>query len=848
MRKCFIFYLFVLFGGQASFAQLTGTKNIPGDYPDLSSAITDLNTSGVGLGGVTLNIVAGNPQTAPAGGYVIGNTGSAVLSSTSSTKQIIIQGNNNLVTAFSPQTTGNINDAVFKIIGADWVTIKNFIIQENAANTTSTIAANNMTEWGVALLYASTIDGAQNNTIRDNSITLNRVYQNSIGVYSSTRHNASDPGIIADITNFTGSNSYNKIYTNVISNVSGGIAFLSSMTPAFMNQENELGGNAANLGNNISNWGHNSGPSGIVDMDNSTIAGIYENNEKMVDIMNNTIISASLNSSNPIYGLLMRYSSPTDVGNSVPEVWFNLITITQAGTGDLIGTGMISTTSAVAYSTAWVLNNYFYNNAVTSNSANMIGVRNTSNATTFLNIYDHIMRNNTSAATTGGFTGIYNTGVAGSDIILGGQIGNTSGGAVSFSNATTAQIYGIRNEAISTNRVGISNSRFEGFSLVSSGGFTAIMNTTPAMGLDCNLNNNQFGSATTPMVTFSAAQSASVKYIVNTTGFNGITKFSASNNTFRGINFMLPSSSPVSFIENTATIFGSIDINTNTFNNITLNTSGDVRFIQSSSAVSNSGTMIKNINTNSIVTGFNKAQPGGVVLFIELSGTETLNSTINIKDNIISNISGTGIASFQAIRERTGNAGGIVPHKFIQNNQITNISGTTGGQYGIFSDQGGDVTISGNTISGMYADGGELQGIRLTSNTAASFIRLNNINTIISSQGADIKGIYTASNGALITITQNKIYNLEASGIGSLTSGITIVSQLDYVLANNLIGDIRTPTASGLDAVQWHESIWWDKCQSLLQYGMDQCQQYRCPVWNQRSICKYFWRSHKRNT
>ena len=64
-------------------AQLTGTKNIPGDYATLAAAITDLNVQGVGAGGVTLNLVAGNPETAPAGGFVIGDTGSLVLTTTS---------------------------------------------------------------------------------------------------------------------------------------------------------------------------------------------------------------------------------------------------------------------------------------------------------------------------------------------------------------------------------------------------------------------------------------------------------------------------------------------------------------------------------------------------------------------------------------------------------------------------------------------------------------------------------------------------------------------------------------------------------------------------------------------
>ena len=57
---------------------LSGTKNIPGDYATLDAAITDLNAQGVDPGGVTLNLLAGHPQTAPAGGYVIGGAGSEV--------------------------------------------------------------------------------------------------------------------------------------------------------------------------------------------------------------------------------------------------------------------------------------------------------------------------------------------------------------------------------------------------------------------------------------------------------------------------------------------------------------------------------------------------------------------------------------------------------------------------------------------------------------------------------------------------------------------------------------------------------------------------------------------------
>lgn len=62
-----------------SFGQLTGTKNIPGDYPTISNAIQDLNGQGVGEGGVTFNIAAGYTETFlfSAAGNITTQTGSA---------------------------------------------------------------------------------------------------------------------------------------------------------------------------------------------------------------------------------------------------------------------------------------------------------------------------------------------------------------------------------------------------------------------------------------------------------------------------------------------------------------------------------------------------------------------------------------------------------------------------------------------------------------------------------------------------------------------------------------------------------------------------------------------------
>ena len=45
------------------FAQLSGIKTIPTNYASIAAFVTDVNTQGVGAGGVTLNVPAGYTET-----------------------------------------------------------------------------------------------------------------------------------------------------------------------------------------------------------------------------------------------------------------------------------------------------------------------------------------------------------------------------------------------------------------------------------------------------------------------------------------------------------------------------------------------------------------------------------------------------------------------------------------------------------------------------------------------------------------------------------------------------------------------------------------------------------------
>ena len=97
-----------------SFGQVTVTNpanttpNLAATYTSLANAITALSGITSISGPVIITLDAGNPQTAPAGGYVIQFT-----ATTTAANNITIAGTNNIITAFAPQTTGNINDAIF---------------------------------------------------------------------------------------------------------------------------------------------------------------------------------------------------------------------------------------------------------------------------------------------------------------------------------------------------------------------------------------------------------------------------------------------------------------------------------------------------------------------------------------------------------------------------------------------------------------------------------------------------------------------------------------------------------------------------------------------------------------
>jgi hypothetical protein len=751
-RKLAIAMLF-LFTGFAASAQLTGTKNVPGDYTDLNAAIIDLNTQGVGAGGVTINVIAGNPQTAPAGGYVITATGTV-------SNNITFTGNNNIVTASPAQTVGSINDAIFKIIGGDFINISQFNMQENAANTVATPAASNtMTEFGVALFYASATDGAKNNAIIGNVISLKRTYANTFGIYSNTRHTAIAVTTVADITAASGSNSNNLIYGNLITNVNACVVFVGSGTAANMDSGNDIGGSSALTGNTFTNWGGAAPLSSYVSVSGTSYC-IFMNHQNGENVSFNSIASAAVSGTSVTFrGILKDYSTAVPTGTFTSTYSNNTITLNDgflSGTVEGIRSQGMGT---LATATININNNTFLNNFITgaASSSTFVCIGNSSGPGT-LNINGNIIRGTTSTATTGGFTGITNTGsVVNAINISNNQIGNASGGAISFTAATSGTVIGISN-------------------------------TSAASTCTVTINANDFRDI------IYGATSASTNTYITSTG-------AALNNT----------------------------ITSNTFTNLNVNTTGAVTFFSHSYTIPAGGSC--SINNNSIVTGYTKAGAGGSVTISTTNGSSQNGTTANYIGNNFSNITTSGAASIMGFNNTDGTVSGTTT-KTITGNTFSNwVSGTgsitgmnisylnatpnisnniltgfttgaaiTGIQINSSLNTATTVTISGNTISNLVANGGGGTVIAFgSSNTSPGYSFSNNtINTLSSAGTANVVGV-NFTQGNTVTISKNKIYDLLSTGGNS--SGISISAGTTFNIVNNLVGDLRVTSTSATNPV-----------------------------------------------
>lgn len=471
MVPLFILSIFTLFFFFTSFTvavPLTGSLTIPGDYLTLDSAIKDLNTNGVGTGGVTFNLLPGNPQTAPVGGYSITAIGTG-------SNQIVFNGNGNIITASSSLISGSLTDAIFKLIGADYVTINNFALNENPSNSTQTPASNNMTEWGIALLRAASNNGSQNNTITGNTITLKKQYANSFGIYSSTRHTATDVITVSNAGSDPGINRSNSIKGNTISNVNFPVSIIGSGAPGLLDTDNKIGGDSAE-GNSLTNFGGKAIGSAFAAFPGSAGFGIYADQQDGFVISSNRIFSDSAVLLTTFSGIHAQNTATISYNSSDYIIDKNTVTVFNAlATGLLNGIYIQLGADVSADKETYIRNNVIKDcssGGITSASFNGIYNLGSMKRTT---ISGNTFTNNLIASSSGQATPLNINSTSDTVIISNNNIGNIANPGIRFSSANSTNQIMIRADGINQN-ISILGNNFYGvnFSSTGSGGITFI--------------------------------------------------------------------------------------------------------------------------------------------------------------------------------------------------------------------------------------------------------------------------------------------------------------------------------------------------------------------------------------
>jgi subtilisin-like proprotein convertase family protein len=739
------------------------TPAMSSTYTSLALAIADVNNRTAISGPVTITLDANTPQTAPAGGYSITNV---AITGGSTTNRFIFDGGGNTITAPS-QTSGNLNDAIFKIIGADFITIQNFTMQENAANTTTTAASNNMTEFGVALFYATTTNGAQNNIIQNNTISLNRTYQNTFGIYSNSTHSATAATTSASATTTAGGNSGLKVYGNSISNVNNGILVLGPTAAADFNTGIDIGGTSSSTANTISNFGSTGTFSAYANV-SGTVYGIFIRNSIGFNISYNSITSSNGGvTAGTLRGIFNMSASIAPTGTYTNNINNNTIALTYGVASGTLQGITVEATNATTTSIGNINNNNF--TALTASVTTSAAITAISSVAPHfsLSISGNTFTNLTTN-TTGSFTFFghsYTMPASGSQTINNNSIVTAfnktgAGGIVTISTSSTSSPNGSSHI--------FTNNNFSNITVTGATTLTGVFNSdgagsSPTRTVTGNTFNNWTGGT-------NAITGFSYSYIGGTTSSysnNSLTNITGQG-AITGIN-----------LGSSANLATTVNVANNTINNLSsTGTGGTVTGI----TCTNTSTTI-NINSNSINT-LSSTGASSSVIGISIGGA----ATTNVFQNTISALSGSGATSplVHGIQVSGGTTVNIYINKIHTLSQSGAINTTNGAVNGILLSGGTTVNTYNNLIGELTAPSASLtdaiRGISITSTTTSSTHKVYN-NTI-----------YLSGSGGT---------NFGGTGLFHTISTTATTSALD--LQNNMIFCDLTPNGTGL-AVAYRRS------------------------------------------
>jgi len=825
------------------------TIDIIGNTTETASAVLNASGGSSSYTSILIQPSGGAPRT------VSGNLVNGHLIDLNGADNITIDGLNSGGNSLTISNTGTGTSSTFRFIGD----AKTNIIQHCTLQGSSTSSSS-----GVIFFSTGSSTGNDGNTISNCDITAagsnhpsngiyslgsaamensgNIIHQNNISDYfsaivASQGINLAATGNTAwTITNNRLFQTANRIFTtaNIHSGIFIGVGSSYTISGNIIGYANSSGTGTTNL------LGINAGSIGGSFPDSYTLAGVTLNATRYVAI--NCTFSANGTVSeiqnNTISGFAILTSSGASSASMPPlGIWCG-IRVTNAnvniGTtaGNIIGstTGSGSVYAATSTTGGVVVGIY-------CNSSNIINIQNNS-----IGAIDAV---GTTASITAGFTGIDVEGAAGILSATNNSIGNSSSdnirtgytllagslsnvGTLSSSTGSVSTFIGIRNTTTGSSLT-VTGNTLRGWA--TSGTVipvTGITNTGAITGA-ITINSNLFGTSSTEWMRYAVANSSALFGISNTGGSTS-SILTIQTNDFSGINYSVVGTNANTYLTNSALTL-SQNISSNTFTNLVVNTSGSIIFISNTSAVPSTGT--QTVNNNSIITAFTKSSAGGsLTLFISNAGS-VAGAIITHTGNTFSNITVTGATTIAGWADTDGGTptknissnifnnwtGGTNPItvmnlNFIGGassfsfNTITNIAGQgaiTGLNIGA-SGAATSLTIGGNLVANLSSTGtgGAVSGITCSNSSAGIIFTGNTIHSLSTTGSTGTTGVVNGINITGLsapTITKNKIYNLSGNQALTTVNGINCNITGTLTIANNLIGDLRSTAAIGLNAI-----------------------------------------------
>ncbi|MCB0722608.1 MAG: T9SS type A sorting domain-containing protein [Ignavibacteriae bacterium] len=309
--------LLIMMYGSAN-AQLTGTKTIPGTYASIKLAIDDLNTNGVGTGGVTFDIAPGYTETIPMGGLIIDITTNqptsgnpVVFQRSGAGTNPLIQTDTNGSGIISNVGIGARRDAMLCLVGTDHIAINNIDFAEQYTGGSQVLK----TEYGIEMVRKSSTDGCKHVTITGCTIQMR---QSDFQSTCITSINVDLAGNTTNPTTIGGRHESISVQGCTLNNSFNGMFFMGYAAAAPYDLYDHFYNIGGITGNTLINIG-----AGLGTINNAnTKYGIYFIYHDSVTVSNNVVRVNSGSSNSVVYGIhlsVAKNSSATINNNDISD-------------------------------------------------------------------------------------------------------------------------------------------------------------------------------------------------------------------------------------------------------------------------------------------------------------------------------------------------------------------------------------------------------------------------------------------------------------------------------------------------------------------------------------------------